>query len=259
MTMQSDTVLFATDGPVAIITLNRPKQRNAVNAELAGALRTAVDRFEANPELRVAILHGAGTTFCAGMDLAAFLDGQGGDILFGEGRFAGFVDAERTKPIIAAVEGAALAGGMELVLACDMIVAGENASFGLPEVAVGIFPVAGGAFRLARKIPQAKALQLCLTAQRLTAKEAHAFGLVNELAPDGEVLTSAKNLAAQITRNAPLAVAAVFAINRKVATENEDQMWAMCEDIWGAVASSADAIEGPSAFKEKRRPLWSSS
>jgi len=257
MTTQSDTILFVTDGPVAIITLNRPKQRNAVNADLAGALRSAVQKFETDPTLRVAILTGSGANFCAGMDLAAFLEGDGDAILFGEGRFAGFVDAKRTKPIIAAVEGAALAGGMELALACDMIVAGENASFGLPEVGVGIFPVAGGAFRLARKIPPAKALQLCLTAERLSAKEGHAFGLVNALAKDGDVLIAAKSLAKAITRNAPLAVAAVFAISRKVASENEAEMWEMCENLWSSVDSSTDAIEGPTAFKEKRSPIWS--
>ena len=138
-----------------------------------------------------------------------------------------------------------------------MIVAGASASFGLPEVAVGIFPVAGGAFRLARKIPPAKALQLCLTAQRLSAQEGHAHGLVNELAPDGEALSEAKLLANSIICNAPLAVDAAFAINRKIASENETQLWNLCEDLWGPVSTSTDAAEGPAAFKEKRRPLWS--
>ncbi|MEP1352418.1 MAG: enoyl-CoA hydratase-related protein [Tateyamaria sp.] len=254
---ETETVLFARNGAVAIITLNRPEQRNAVNGTLAEELRKAVIRFESDASLRVAILTGHGRTFCAGMDLAAFLEGQGDAILFGEGRFAGFVDAERSKPIIAAVEGAAIAGGMELTLACDMIVAGTSAYFGLPEVAVGIFPVAGGAFRLARKIPPAKAMQVCLTAQRISAQEGLAFGLVNELVPDGEALTKAMILAECIARNASRAVEAAYTINRRVALKNEAEMWALSEELWGPVASSTDASEGPKAFKEKRKPVWS--
>ncbi|MCP3970808.1 MAG: hypothetical protein GY717_10945 [Rhodobacteraceae bacterium] len=141
------------EGCVAILTLNRPGRHNSIDAEMANALRAAITEIESDPDLRVVILTGAAKSFCAGMDLGAFVDGQGDDILFGANRFAGFVDAPRSKPVIAAIEGAALAGGCEIALACDMIIASETAFFGLPEVSVGTFPVAGGAFRLARKIP----------------------------------------------------------------------------------------------------------
>ncbi len=199
----TDTVLYESRGPVAILTLNRPDQRNSVNVELANALRAALARFEADAAARIAILTGAGHVFSAGMDLKAFLDGDGDAIIFGEGRFAGFIDAPRTKPVIAAVNGPALAGGFELALACDLIVASDTAFFGLPEPGVGIFACAGGPFRLARKIPPAKALELALTADRLGAAEAHALGLVNRLSPPDQVLATALDLAERILRNAP--------------------------------------------------------
>ena len=165
-------VRIERDGSIAVLTLNRPEAHNAINSEMTDALRSALAEVEADQTVRVIILTGAGNSFCAGMDLGAFLDGQGNDILFGENRFAGFVDAPRSKPVIAAIEGAALAGGCEIALACDLIVASETAVFGLPEVGVGIIPVAGGAFRLARKIPPAKALELVLTADRMSAFDA---------------------------------------------------------------------------------------
>ncbi len=257
MTDLSHPILFETDGPVAIITLNRPENRNAVNVELTAHLRQAVKRFEEEDALRVAILTGAGKIFCSGMDLAAFLDGQGDGILFGKGRFAGFVDAERTKPVIAAVEGAALAGGMEIALACDLIVAGESAVFGLPEVGVGLFPVAGGAFRLAGKISPAKALQICLTGEGLSCQKAYDLGLVNEQAPDGKAMEMALNLARKIAMNAPLGVRAAFQIGRSLSRQQEAVMWDLSENLWADVAASVDAKEGPSAFKERRKPVWS--
>ncbi len=171
-----ELVLYERRGPVVRLTLNRPEARNAIDARMTEALRDALNRFEAEPQARVGILAGTGKTFCAGMDLKAFLAGEGETILQGEGRFAGFVDAARSKPIIAVVEGPTLAGGFELALACDFIVASETASFGLPEVGVGIFACAGGTFRLARRIPPAKALELCLTAERISAREAHQLG-----------------------------------------------------------------------------------
>lgn len=254
----SDTspVLFETDGALAIITLNRPDNRNAVNAELADALRDAVARFEADPELRVAILTGQGKVFCAGMDLAAFLDGQGDQILFGENRFAGFVDADRKKPIIASIEGAALAGGLEIALACDLIVSSNAAVFGLPEPGVGIFAVAGGSFRLARKIPQAKALELVLTADRLDAEAALSYGLVSRLAEPGEALEEARALAGRILRNAPRAVEAALAVARLADRQSEAELWALSEKLWPEVCSTPDATEGPLAFLEKREPIW---
>lgn len=255
--MSDNSIVFEKDGGIAIITLNRPEQRNCVDEGLAIGLREALERFENDPGLRIGILTGAGPVFCAGMDLTAFLDGQGDKILFGENRLAGFVDAPRSKPVIAAVEGAALAGGLEIALACDMLVAGESAVFGLPEVGVGIFPVAGGAFRLARRISPAKALELCLTADRLDAQTAHDLGLVNRVAASGEALSEAHRLADSILRNAPLAVSAAYQIGRAAMLAGEAEFWANSEALWPAVAGSADASEGPRAFKEKRRPVWS--
>lgn len=252
----SDTVLYETRGAVAILTLNRPDQRNSVNLELAEALRAALSRLEADPEIRVAILTGAGAVFSAGMDLKAFLDGDGDAIIFGEGRFAGLIDAPRTKPIIAAVNGPALAGGCELVLACDLVVASETAFFGLPEPGVGIFACAGGPFRLARRIPPGKALELALTADRLSATDAHAFGLVNRLAPPGQLIDTALELANRILRNAPRAVAATLALVRAAGAQAERELWPLNDRLWAEVAASDDATEGPRAFTEKRRPQW---
>lgn len=256
MSNEPNPVLYAREGSLAIVTLNRPEQHNSVNIALAKAQREAITQAEADPEIRVVILTGAGRSFCAGMDLGAFLDGDGDQILFGENRFAGFVDAPRTKPVIAAIEGAALAGGFEIALACDMIVASEAAVFGLPEVGVGIFPVTGGAFRLARKIAPAKALELVLTADRIAAAEADRLGLLNRLMACGEALQEARDLARRILRNAPVAVSAGLAIGRQQVRQNEHLMWELAEAWWESVAASPDASEGPRAFKEKRAPEW---
>lgn len=253
------SVQYETRGAVAILTLNRPEQRNAVNLEVTEALRAALARLEADPAIRVAILTGAGEVFCAGMDLAAFLSGDGDKILYGEGRFAGIVDAERRKPLIAAVNGPALAGGFELVLACDLVVSSKTAFFGLPEPTVGIFACAGGPFRLARKIPPAKAMELALTAGRLQAQEAFDLGLVNRLAEPDQVLNGALELAGQILRNAPLGVAATLALGRAAAERSERDMYALNDELWAEIAASRDAAEGPRAFLDKRRPEWSGS
>lgn len=250
-------VHYETRGAIAIVTLNRPKQRNSVNVDVTEGLRAAIARVEADPDVRVAILTGTGDVFCAGMDLAAFVGGDGDAILGGEGRFAGLVDAPRSKPWIAAVNGPALAGGFELVLACDLIVASETAYFALPEPKVGIFACAGGPFRLARRIPPAKALELALTGERLSAQDAAAMGLVNAVTtPDG-VLDAALELAERILVNAPLGVSATLALGRAAAAQAEQELWALNDRLWQDVAVSSDAIEGPKAFLEKRRPEWS--
>lgn len=249
-------VRYETEGSVAVLTIDRPEQRNAINAAVAEDLRAAVTRFEADTGARVGILAGAGGVFCAGMDLKAFLGGEAEAILFGKNRFAGFVVAQRTKPIIAAVQGAALAGGFEIALACDLIVAEEGAVFGLPEVGVGIFAVAGGPFRLARRIPPAKALELALTAGRMDAAEAHALGLVNRIADKGGVLDAARALAAEIARNAPLGVTATLRLCRAAERQRESELFDYSEELWQAVAASHDAHEGPQAFIEKRTPEW---
>lgn len=250
-------VTYEVEGGIAVLTLNRPDQRNSINAALADALRDAVNRFEADDEARVGILAGTGRVFCAGMDLKAFLDGEADGILFGENRFAGFVDAARRKPLIACVQGAALAGGLEIALACDMIVAEEGAVFGLPEVNVGIFAVAGGPFRLARRIPPARALELALTGDRIDASEALALGLVNRVAAAGEGLASARQLAQRIAGNAPLGVAASLELVRAAMRDRHEELFRLSEELWPPVAASDDAREGPSAFAEKRAPNWS--
>lgn len=252
----SDPVTYIRRGSVAILTLNRPDARNAIDARMTGALRAALARFEADDGARVGILASSGPSFCAGMDLKAFLGGEAETILNGEGRFAGFVDADRAKPMIAAVEGPALAGGFELALACDFIVASDTAFFGLPEVGVGIFACAGGTFRLARRIPPAKALELCLTAARLSAAEAQALGLLNALVPAGEALVAAENLALRIAANAPLAVAASLKIGRRAQAVDEQALWALTDRLWQDVVRSQDAVEGPRSFAEKRKPVW---
>ncbi|MBY6142180.1 enoyl-CoA hydratase/isomerase family protein [Leisingera daeponensis] len=241
---------------VCVLTMNRPGQRNAVNAGLARELRQALARFEADPAAQIGILAGRGKVFCAGMDLKAFADGEADEILFGENRFAGIADADRKKPLIAAVQGAALAGGLEIALACDLIVAEQEAVFGLTEVKVGIFAVAGGPFRLAKRIPPARALELALTGGRIGATEARDLGLVNRIAPPGKLMDTARQLAAQIAENAPLGIAATLAIVRSALRENEAQLFRLSEDLWAGVAGSHDAREGPAAFAEKRRPGW---
>lgn len=252
----SALITYEISDGVAVLTLNRPEQRNSVNAALAADLRDAVARFEDDPAARVGILTGAGKVFCAGMDLKAFLGDEREAILFGENRFAGFVDAPRSKPMIAAVNGAALAGGLEIALACDLIVADDTAVFGLPEVGVGIFAVAGGPFRLARRIPPARALELALTGGRLGAEEARALGLVNRLAKTGDAVSVAQQLAREILCNAPLGVAATLHLSRAATQERDAELFALSETLWPDVAASDDAREGPRAFAEKRPPIW---
>lgn len=252
----SGLVKYEAAEGIALLTLNRPEQRNAVNAELAADLRAALAQFEADVTARVGVLTGAGRVFSAGMDLKAFLAGEGEAILFGEGRFAGFVGANRTKPMIAAVNGAALAGGLEIALACDLIVAEEGATFGLPEVGVGIFAVAGGPFRLARRIPPARAIELALTGKQIGVDEALALGLINRIAPRGDVVAAAMDLAHEIARNAPLGVAATLRICHAALQDRDVELFSLSDRLWTSVEKSEDAAEGPRAFAEKRAPKW---
>lgn len=191
------------------------------------------------------------------MDLQALFDGEGDAILFGPGRFAGFVSASTSKPLIAAVEGPALAGGFELALACDMIVASGTASFGLPEPGVGIYAVGGGAFRLGRRIPPARAAALCLTGERLGAEEADRLGLLTSLAAPGTALAAALDLATRIARIAPRAVRATLELVRVSRALDEAAIWSFSDQLWFDVAASPDATEGPRAFRERRPAAWS--
>ena len=252
----SAEVLYEVDGHVATLTLNRPDQRNAVSPELALALEAAVQRFEQDDDVWVAVLTGAGPNFCAGADLKAIGAGRGAELSTQAGGFAGFVRCPRTKPVIAAVRGFALAGGTELVLACDLVVAGRDAQFGLPEVTRGIVAAAGGLFRLPRVLPPARAMELVLTADRLGAEEAHRWGMVNALVEPDDVLSAARELAERICRNAPLAVRESLAIARDALRMDDDEGWARSAAAMARVRATADAEEGVRAFVEKRPAEW---
>jgi enoyl-CoA hydratase/carnithine racemase len=245
----------SADG-IVTITLDRPERRNAVDAATTAALREAMDRFEADGEARVAILTGAGDrAFCAGMDLKAFLAGEGPEIIEGRGGFAGFTAYPRTKPVIAAVNGPALAGGCEIVLACDLVVMAEHATLGLPEVKRGLFAASGGALRLPGMIPRVRALELLLTGDPVDAATALALGLVNRVVPADGLLAEAMALAARIRENAPLAVRATLEVARAAAGPSSKQ-WRASDAAWARIAVSEDAREGPAAFAEKRPPRW---
>lgn len=252
----SDEVVYEVDGPIALFTLNRPDQRNAVNPALAAAMGAAVERFEADPDVWVGILTGSGPAFSAGADLKALASGQGAGIGDRKGGFAGFVRYPRTKPMIAAVNGFALAGGCELVLACDIVVASEEAEFGLPEVTRGIIAAAGGLFRLPRVIPPARAMELVLTGERIGAQEAHSLGLVNHVVPASQVVPTARSIAARICANAPVAVRESRAIVKAALEITEERAWALSAEASARVMQTEDAGEGPRAFAEKRPPHW---
>jgi enoyl-CoA hydratase len=245
------TVHTETAGSVLIITIDRPSARNAVNREVATALDAALDLLDTDPGLTAGVLTGAGGHFCAGMDLNAFP--VEGIPVVGDDGLAGLTRRALTKPMIAAIEGYAIAGGFELALACDLIVAGESAQFGLPEVTRGLIAGEGGAIRLPQRLPYHVAMELLLTGDPLPAATAAHFGLVNRVVPDGEAVTSALRLATRISRNAPLAVGAVKQIVRTVI---ERDAYA-CQDPWyHKVSASADAVEGAAAFAGKRSPRW---
>ena len=254
--MTTDPVILTTADGIATVTLNRPDQRNAINPDVCDALRAAFDTVEADPDIRVTILTGAGKLFCAGMDLKAFAQGAGDQILFGQYGFAGFVNRPRTKPVIAAVEGAALAGGFEIMLACDLVTAGQSAQFALPEPTIGLVAGAGGAIRLPRYIPRVRANEILLTGAGFSAPEAGDWGLLNKLVPDGTALKAAQQLARQIARNAPLAVRATMALTNFVHADAESRNWPENDAVIRELGQSADAAEGARAFVEKRAPVW---
>ncbi len=250
----TDEVLTDRDGAILVITLNRPQARNAVNGALARALAAAADELDSDPALSVGIITGAGGTFCSGMDLKGFLTG---DIPTVEGRgFAGITMAQPDKPVIAAVEGYALAGGCEIALACDLLTASRDARFGLPETKRGLVAGAGGLFRLPQRIPRTIAMEYALTGEFFSAEDAHRWGLVNRLTDPGEALTAALELGRKITEAGPLAVQATKKIVRDNADWPAQERWARQEELMRPVMTSADAREGASAFAEKRPPVW---
>ena len=250
----ADEVLVEFADRVALITINRPAARNAVNRAVALGIAAALDELDARDDLTVGIITGAGGTFSAGMDLKAFLAGENVRIQ-GKG-FAGIAQTPPRKPLIAAVEGWALAGGCEIALSADLIVAAEDAKFGLPEVKRGLVAAAGGLTRLPRRIPAGIAMELALTGDPLPAVDAHRLGLVNKLTAAGGALDGARELAARIAANGPLAVA----VTKQIITQQHDwdlaDYWTLQEPLAGPVSSSDDAREGATAFAEKRAPKW---
>ncbi|MCT7658878.1 crotonase/enoyl-CoA hydratase family protein [Mycobacterium deserti] len=248
-----EAVLVEQRDRILIITINRPQARNAVNAAVSRGLADAMDRLDGDTGLSVGVVTGAGGSFCAGMDLKAFARGERCDI---EGRGLGFTERPPVKPLIAAVEGFALAGGTELALATDLIVASKESAFGIPEVKRGLVAGGGGLLRLPQRIPSAIAMELALTGDNLSAVRAHDLGLVNALAEPGQALDTAIALAEKITANGPLAVAATKRIIVESRNWSPDQMWAEQTKILMPVFASNDAKEGAIAFAEKRPPKW---
>jgi enoyl-CoA hydratase len=246
-------VLVEQRDRILIITINRPKAKNAVNSAVAHGLADAVDRLDGDPGLSVGILTGAGGSFCAGMDLKAFARGE---VPIVEGRGMGFTERPPVKPLIAAVEGYALAGGTELALATDLIVASKDASFGIPEVKRGLVAGGGGLLRLPERIPPAIAMELALTGEAFTAERAHALGMVNVLSEPGGALDAAIDLAERITANGPLAVAATKQIIVESRGWSPDERFGKQNKILMPVFGSNDAKEGAIAFAEKRPAHW---
>jgi enoyl-CoA hydratase len=251
--MNQEVIVEVADG-IQTITINRPHARNAATLAVAEAIAAALDDLDRRDDLRVAIITGAGGSFCAGMDLKGYLRGERPRI---EGRgFAGLTEAPPKKPLIAAVEGYALAGGFEIVLACDLAVAADNAQFGLPEVKRGLSAAAGGLMRLPRQMPFRIAMELALSGEMMPASRAYECGLLNRLTAPGQALAEALKLARTIAANGPLALMA----SKRVMIESQDwpstEMFRRQRPITDAVFFSADAKEGAAAFAEKRKPLW---
>jgi len=246
----ANEALTETQGRVRLITLNRPEARNSVNSALGQALVAAIDELVADDDITAGVLTGAGGGFSAGMDLKAFAS---------EGAPKGFDQFLRNgsqKPLIAAVEGFALAGGLEIALTCDLIVAAKGVKLGLPEVNKGLFAAGGGLFRLPARIPYGVAMEMALTSDPITAERGHELGLVARLAEPGKAAEVALELAGRISENAPLGVAASKQIIQQTRGVSEADAWALQGPLMGKVFTSEDAKEGPRAFAEKREPKW---
>ena len=239
---------------VLVITINRPDQRNAVNKAVSEGIAQAVDELDGDPGLSLAILTGAGKGFCAGMDLKAF---AAGETPWHETRgFGGIIQQPPEKPIIAAVEGFGVAGGLEIALACDLLVAGRSAKLGIPEAKRSLVAAGGGLLRLPRKLPYGVAMEMALTGEPITAERGYELGLVNRLADDGGALEAALELAGEIAANGPLALAATKKILEAQWDWSSEEFWVKQMEIAGPVLGSEDAQEGAIAFAEKRDPVW---
>jgi enoyl-CoA hydratase len=245
-----DAVLTERRDRVLVITLNRPEAMNAINGALSNGLWSAVQELNDDPGLTAGVLTGAGRGFCAGMDLKAFARGE--DI----GPMMTFVQRGADKPLIGAIEGFALAGGLELALSCDLLVAARGSRFGIPEAGVGLFAAAGGLLRLPSRVGYGKAMEMAITADPITAEEATEVGLVARLTDQGGALEGALALAERVARNAPLAVAASKQLVKATQGRTEEEFWALQRPLQAQVFTSEDAKEGPRAFAEKRPPRW---
>lgn len=248
-------VLRERHGAVLLITLNRPEVRNAVNLELAQGLAAALDDLDADGSLAVGVLTGAGKGFCAGMDLKAFAQ-SGVPPSVGDRGFAGIVRRAADKPLIAAIEGFAVAGGLEIALACDLIVAAAGAKLGLPEAKRGLVAAGGGLRRLPQRLPAGLAMELALTGELITADRAHELGAIERLAQPGKAVDEALQLAEVIARNGPLAVRAAKAVLQRQREWSDEQFWERQSEITAPISASRDAREGARAFTEKRAPRW---
>jgi enoyl-CoA hydratase len=252
--MTDQVVLTERRDGVLIVTLNRPDARNAVNAAVAQGIADALDTLDGDDDLQVGVLTGAGKGFCAGMDLRAFVQGERPYV--DDRGFAGITQRAARKPLIAAVEGFAVAGGLEIALSCDLLVAAKGARFGIPEVKRGLIAGAGGLLRIPQRVPYGIAMEMALTGDLILAERGHELGLVNRLTEPGEALDGALELAAAIKVNGPLALAASKDILRQVRDWSEEEFWERQEPTMQLIFESADAKEGATAFAEKREPRW---
>ncbi len=253
----ADEVLQERRGHVVILTINRPEARNAINGPVSLAMSAFMDELAEDPDCWVVVITGSGDkAFSAGMDLKAFASGEGGDIMGASGGFGGLTQRTFPKPIIAAVNGSALAGGFEIMLSCDLVVAAEHATFGIPEAKRGLIAGAGGLIRMPKRLPIAIALELAMTGDTIDAARAFELGLVNRVVPSSVVIEEAVSLADRIAANAPLAVRYSKSVMKQAAEVSEAEGWKINAEAVGVVFTSADAMEGPVAFAEKRPPNW---
>jgi enoyl-CoA hydratase/carnithine racemase len=248
---------FEAHGHVALITIDRPDARNAINGAVASGLEAAVERLEADPDLWIGIVAGNGPVFSAGADLKEIAAGRAASLATERGGFGGITRLPRSKPLIAAVDGPALAGGCELVLTCDLIVASTAASFGIPEVKRSLIAGAGGLFRLPRALPRNIAMELAITGDPISAERAHGLGLVNALCEPGDAIAAALALAARVCVNAPIAVQLSRTLVLAEDVAGDEEAWRITDAATATVMRTEDFAEGPRAFIEKREPVWS--
>jgi enoyl-CoA hydratase/carnithine racemase len=253
----ADEVTRERRGQVEILTINRPEARNAINGAVSRAMSAIMDELAEDAGCWVVVITGSGDkAFSAGMDLKAFARGEGAEITAAGGGFAGLTTREFPKPIIAAVNGSCLAGGFEIMLSCDLVVAADHATFGIPEAKRGLIAGAGGLIRMPKRLPMAIALEMAMTGDPIDATRAQALGLVNRVVPAADLLPAAMALAETIAANAPLAVRYSKSVMKQAAEVPEAEGWKINGAAAGVVFSSADAMEGPVAFAEKRAPNW---